>query len=90
MAEEQDKKEDQFGFTPEGEALDYIGLDQARDNNRVQVIDSNGRFLGKWDTKGRGDGQFWSPTGIAVGGAGNIYVGDSSNHRVQVFAPVCR
>lgn len=30
MAEEQNKKEDPFGFTPEGEALDYIGLDQAR------------------------------------------------------------
>ena len=30
MAEEQDKKEDQYGFTPEGEALDYLGLDQAR------------------------------------------------------------
>ena len=47
MAEEQDKKEDQFGFTLEGEALDYIGLDQARDNNRVQVFNVSGKSLGK-------------------------------------------
>ena len=30
MVEEEGKKEDQFGFTPEGEALGYISLDQAR------------------------------------------------------------
>ncbi len=29
MTEDQGKKEDQFGFTPEGEALGYISLDQA-------------------------------------------------------------
>ncbi len=30
MAEEEGKKEDQFGFTPEGEALGYISLEEAR------------------------------------------------------------
>ena len=30
MAEDNGKKEDQFGFTPEGEALGYISLEQAR------------------------------------------------------------
>ena len=31
MAEEQDKKaEEMFGFTPEGEAIGYISLEQAR------------------------------------------------------------
>ena len=30
MAEDQGKKEDQFGFTPEGETFGYISLDQAR------------------------------------------------------------
>ncbi len=30
MAEEEGKKDDQFGFTPEGEALGYISLEQAR------------------------------------------------------------
>lgn len=35
MAEDEDKKEEKFDFTPEGEAMDYIGLDQAR----VQAIE---------------------------------------------------
>ncbi len=30
MVEEEGKKEEQFGFTPEGEALGYISSDQAR------------------------------------------------------------
>jgi hypothetical protein len=30
MAEEQDKTEQQYDFTPEGETLGYISLDQAR------------------------------------------------------------
>ena len=30
MAEEEGKKEDQFDFTPEGERLGYISMDQAR------------------------------------------------------------
>ncbi len=30
MTEEEGKKEDQLGFTREGEALGYISLDQAR------------------------------------------------------------
>jgi len=36
---------------------------------------------------GRGDarGQFNEPVGVAVDQAGNIYVGDRSNHRVQQF-----
>ena len=33
MAEDESKKEEEkFEFTPEGEALGYISLDQARDN----------------------------------------------------------
>ncbi len=30
MAEEEGKKEDKFGFTPEGEAIGYVSLDQAQ------------------------------------------------------------
>ena len=30
MVEGEGKKEDQFGFTPEGEAIGYISLEQAR------------------------------------------------------------
>jgi len=34
---------------------------------------------------GSGDGQFLLPEGVTVDAAGNLYVVDSSNHRIQVF-----
>jgi DNA-binding beta-propeller fold protein YncE len=37
--------------------------------------------------KGNGKGQFDSPTGIAVDGAGNILVADTGNGRVEKFSP---
>jgi tripartite motif-containing protein 71 len=35
---------------------------------------------------GSGDGQFDSPSGVDVDGDGNLYVADTSNHRVQKLA----
>ncbi|MGE4659332.1 MAG: PilC/PilY family type IV pilus protein, partial [Arenicellales bacterium] len=65
-------------------------------NHRIQVFDSSGKFLRKWGSwgtsdgkydyeKGTGDGQFWHPSGTAIGTDGNVYVLDKSNNRVQVF-----
>jgi sugar lactone lactonase YvrE len=34
-----------------------------------------------------GDGQFYEPWGVAVDGEGSIYVADTWNGRIQVFAP---
>ncbi len=43
-------------------------------------------FLVAWGTPGSGPGQFGDdPLGIAVDHAGNVYVGDSGNNRVQKF-----
>ena len=53
-----------------------------RDNHRVQVFDSNGRFQRKWGSEGSGNGQFDRPRYVAVDGAWNVYVSDSGNHRV--------
>src|SRR4051794_27375051 len=36
--------------------------------------------------RGSGDGQLWTPQGVAVGSSGNVYVADWSNNRVQVFS----
>jgi len=42
-------------------------------------------FILKWGSYGSGDGQFKFPGGVAVDGAGNVYVVDYYNHRVQKF-----
>lgn len=50
------------------------------------MFDSNGQFIGKFGTMGPGIGQFHHPQFIAVHKrTQNIYVTDSSNHRVCIF-----
>ena len=43
-------------------------------------------FVTKWGFYGDGDGRFKRPIGVAVDAAGNAYVADSWNHRIQKFA----
>ena len=45
------------------------------------------RFVRAWGREGTGDGEFHYPLGVAVDGAGRVYVADSGNDRIQVFAP---
>lgn len=56
-------------------------------NHRVQKFDSDGTFLTKFGSSGTGDGQFKGPGGIAIDGAGNVYVSDISGDRIQKFVP---
>ena len=50
-------------------------------NHRIQKFSSEGVFLAKWGSYGSGDGQFYSPFGVAVDGSGmNVYVADSDNN----------
>jgi DNA-binding beta-propeller fold protein YncE len=57
-------------------------------NNRVQVFDKDGKFLTVWGRKGSAAGDFANPHGIIVDrDTGYVYVADTSNNRVQVFAP---
>ena len=39
----------------------------------------------QWGSEGSGDGQFYSPNGIAVDSSGNVYVADTENQRIQKF-----
>jgi streptogramin lyase len=42
-------------------------------------------FILQWGSPGSGDGQFNEPRGVATDAAGNVYVVDSGNARVQKF-----
>jgi hypothetical protein len=42
-------------------------------------------FITKWGSRGSNDGQFNFPQGVATDSAGNVYVTDTSNHRIQKF-----
>jgi ABC-type Fe3+ transport system permease subunit len=55
---------------------------------RVQVFaPRGGQCLLEFGRAGTGPGEFNRAEGVAVGPADRIYVADSCNHRVQVFAP---
>ena len=54
-------------------------------NSRVAKYDKNGDWVKSWGSKGTGPGQFRLPHSIAIDRNNNVYVGDRSNHRIQVF-----
>ncbi len=61
--------------------------------NMIQVFDASGNYITKWGSRGGGDGQFNSPTGVAFDSKGYIYVTDTGNRRrlinsrIQKFRP---
>jgi sugar lactone lactonase YvrE len=55
-------------------------------NNRVEEFSSAGAFIRAFGTTGSGDGQLSRPAGVAVDGAGNIWVSDANNNRVEKFS----
>lgn len=56
-------------------------------NSRVVKIDKNGRWLKTWGSRGSQPGQFNILHTIASDAKGNIYIGDRTNRRIQVFDP---
>ncbi|WCT10739.1 gliding motility-associated C-terminal domain-containing protein [Mucilaginibacter jinjuensis] len=55
-------------------------------NNRVEIFDKNGAYVGQFGSFGVSNEQFNQPYGIAVSTSGVIYVADAGNNRVQVFS----
>ena len=54
-------------------------------NSRVAKYDRNGDWVKSWGERGSAPGQFNLPHSIAVDRRNNVYVGDRSNRRIQVF-----
>ena len=77
---------------PAGVAVDGVGNVYVADssNNRIRKITPSGivSTLAGSGSSGYADGngtsaEFNSPWGVAVDGSGNVYVADSSNHRIR-------
>jgi len=54
-------------------------------NKRIVVYDSEGNFISEFGEVGLSPGQFDEPVGITIGSAGQIFVADTWNQRVQVL-----
>ncbi|CAD5112206.1 unnamed protein product [Dimorphilus gyrociliatus] len=57
-----------------------------RSNNRIQIFDSEGKFVRMFGSLGSQQGQLDRPAGVACNVMDNIIVADKDNHRVQVFS----
>lgn len=87
---------------PRGVAVDNQSNVYVADtgNNSVMKFAKNGTYLGEVGGRGQpasassaradgaASGTFSAPGGIAIDSSGNVYVADTGNDRVQVFAPL--
>ena len=55
-------------------------------NARVLVFDAEGNFLFTFGAFGKDSSSFALPSGIAVDASGRVYVTDTDNDRIMVFA----
>src|SRR5215208_2800904 len=77
----------QYGTNTQAVAVTPGGDVYVTERDRVDQFRTDGTFVRTWGGPGPAPGQFNAAKGIAVSGAGEVYVADCSNSRVQVFAP---
>lgn len=80
------KEEGHFNF-PSNITVDPKGRVFVVDtmNGRVQIFDSEGKFIRAFGQFGDAAGMFARPKGIAVDSEGHVYVVDSAFNNVQIF-----
>jgi streptogramin lyase len=65
-------------------------------HGRIEQFDETGEYLGQFGSGGSGEGQFsfGYPFGLTTNGAGQVWIADSLNNRVQIWSddpkPVCQ
>ena len=84
-------------YRPSGVAVDISGNVYVADssNSTIRKVTSAGvvsTLAGLAGSTGSADGtgsaaRFYQPRGVAVGGSGNLYVGDTSNHTIRRITP---
>ncbi|MGH9692473.1 MAG: peptidyl-alpha-hydroxyglycine alpha-amidating lyase family protein [Candidatus Acidiferrales bacterium] len=74
-------RETDIAWDPQGNMFVSDGYN----NKRVVKFDKNGNFIKAWGSRGHGPGQFEDVHTIQVDHQGNVYVGDRSLERIQVF-----
>lgn len=75
-------------YNPYRVAIDSSNVLYVADYQNCNILKyntSSGALIGNWGSKGPGNGQFDSPTGLAVDNAGNVYVSEDNNNRIQHF-----
>jgi DNA-binding beta-propeller fold protein YncE len=88
------------GSTEDGYFAEPQGLVASPDGSVLYVVDNTNHnvqkftssdggqtytFALKWGVQGSGNGEFESPRGISMDSAGNVYVCDNNNYRIQKF-----
>lgn len=86
-------------YSPEGQVINEWGvqlpLEIAVRDGRVAVagsggvalFDDDGDLITQWGQRGRAEGDFDLPHGIAIGEDGTVYVSDTQNVRVKAYSP---
>ena len=76
------------------DSTQYFALDShdrviisEQSSSSIVIFNKNGKFVQRFGTRGKKDGQLNSPSGITVDHLDNILVADTNNFRISMFSP---